>query len=74
MRPRLCRLLQIARRLSPLLSLTMLLPSVAAHSALAQTYGIATMQPGTLNHTSGSAIGRAFVAQERDTSDEFTPL
>jgi hypothetical protein len=70
MRPRLCRLLQIARRLSPLLSLTMLLPSVAAHSALAQTYGIATMQPGTvgLGHWAG------VVAQERDTRDEFTPL
>src|SRR3972149_7752185 len=29
-------------------------PSVAA----AQTYGIATMQPGTLNHTTGSAIAK----------------
>ena len=27
-----------------------------AASAGAQTYGIATMQPGTLNHTTGSAI------------------
>ena len=25
---------------------------------VAQTYGIATMQPGTLNHTSGSAIAK----------------
>lgn len=27
-------------------------------SATAQTYGIATMQPGTLNHTTGSAIAK----------------
>jgi TRAP transporter TAXI family solute receptor len=27
-------------------------------SAAAQTYGIATMQPGTLNHTTGSAIAK----------------
>ena len=27
-------------------------------SASAQTYGIATMQPGTLNHTTGSAIAK----------------
>jgi TRAP transporter TAXI family solute receptor len=30
----------------------------AAASASAQTYGIATMQPGTLNHTTGSAIAK----------------
>jgi TRAP transporter TAXI family solute receptor len=30
----------------------------AAASAGAQTYGIATMQPGTLNHTTGSAIAK----------------
>jgi hypothetical protein len=29
-----------------------------ASNAGAQTYGIATMQPGTLNHTSGSAIAK----------------
>ncbi len=29
-----------------------------AGSAAAQTYGIATMQPGTLNHTTGSAIAK----------------
>ena len=29
-----------------------------APPALAQTYGIATMQPGTLNHTTGSAIAK----------------
>jgi uncharacterized protein len=29
-----------------------------ARPALAQTYGIATMQPGTLNHTTGSAIAK----------------
>lgn len=29
-----------------------------APSAFAQTYGIATMQPGTLNHTTGSAIAK----------------
>jgi len=30
----------------------------AATGASAQTYGIATMQPGTLNHTTGSAIAK----------------
>lgn len=34
-----------------------LLAGMAAHVA-AQTYGIATMQPGTLNHTTGSAIAK----------------
>lgn len=29
-----------------------------AHVAAAQTYGFATMQPGTLNHTSGSAVAK----------------
>ena len=29
-----------------------------AAGAVAQTYGIATMQPGTLNHTTGSAIAK----------------
>jgi uncharacterized protein len=29
-----------------------------AEGAVAQTYGIATMQPGTLNHTTGSAIAK----------------
>jgi TRAP transporter TAXI family solute receptor len=31
---------------------------LAVSSASAQTYGIATMQPGTLNHTTGSAIAK----------------
>jgi TRAP transporter TAXI family solute receptor len=57
MRPRRCRLLGIPRSLSFALCLTLLL-LLPAHSALAQTYGIATMQPGTLNHTSGSAIAK----------------
>ena len=34
------------------------LSTVAVGSAAAQTYGIATMQPGTLNHTTGSAIAK----------------
>jgi uncharacterized protein len=38
-------------------ALTLLLPAGAA-PAVAQTYGIATMQPGTLNHTTGSAIAK----------------
>ncbi len=32
--------------------------SFAAGTASAQTYGLATMQPGTLNHTTGSAIAK----------------
>ena len=32
--------------------------AMASDDAGAQTYGIATMQPGTLNHTSGSAIAK----------------
>lgn len=35
-------------------ALLALLPAIAG----AQTYGIATMQPGTLNHTTGSAIAK----------------
>jgi uncharacterized protein len=31
---------------------------LGAHVAAAQTYGFATMQPGTLNHTSGSAVAK----------------
>jgi hypothetical protein len=31
---------------------------IGAERANAQTYGIATMQPGTLNHTTGSAIAK----------------
>jgi hypothetical protein len=37
------------------LLLSLLLPPA---TAAAQTYGIATMQPGTLNHTTGSAIAK----------------
>jgi TRAP transporter TAXI family solute receptor len=32
--------------------------ALGAAGAAAQTYGIATMQPGTLNHTTGSAIAK----------------
>jgi TRAP transporter TAXI family solute receptor len=32
--------------------------ALSAASAAAQTYGLATMQPGTLNHTTGSAIAK----------------
>jgi TRAP transporter TAXI family solute receptor len=32
--------------------------ALGAVNAAAQTYGIATMQPGTLNHTTGSAIAK----------------
>ena len=46
-----------ARTLPPLLLAALL--GAAATSASAQTYGIATMQPGTLNHTSGTAIAKA---------------
>ncbi len=35
-----------------------LLVFAGAAPATAQTYGIATMQPGTLNHTTGSAIAK----------------
>ncbi len=52
-----CRPLGAVRSLWPLLCLAML-PVLTPHSALAQTYGIATMQPGTLNHTTGSAIAK----------------
>src|SRR4030095_5300796 len=31
---------------------------LGAHVAAAQTYGFSTMQPGTLNHTSGSAVAK----------------
>jgi len=32
--------------------------ALSAASVAAQTYGLATMQPGTLNHTTGSAIAK----------------
>ena len=32
--------------------------ALTADIAAAQTYGIATMQPGTLSHTTGSAIAK----------------
>ena len=55
MRQRLRTLLLSDNVLSLVLALPLaLLPAVA----LAQTYGIATMQPGTLNHTTGSAIAK----------------
>src|SRR6266480_7172520 len=31
---------------------------LAAHVASAQTYGFATLQPGTLNHTTASAVAK----------------
>jgi uncharacterized protein len=45
------------RRVAPALGLGMALALMSA-GAVAQTYGIATMQPGTLNHTTGSAIAK----------------
>jgi TRAP transporter TAXI family solute receptor len=57
MRPSHCRPPWLIHNLWPLLSLAVL-PILAPHAALAQTYGIATMQPGTLNHTTGSAIAK----------------
>jgi TRAP transporter TAXI family solute receptor len=46
-------------RLACLCALTPVAAAVlAAPPAGAQTYGIATMQPGTLNHTTGSAIAK----------------
>jgi TRAP transporter TAXI family solute receptor len=36
----------------------LLLPGISMTVAVSQTYGIATMQPGTLNHTTGSAIAK----------------
>ena len=50
-----CRPLSAVRRL---LSVAVLPAFLASHNASAQTYGIATMQPGTLNHTSGSAVAK----------------
>jgi hypothetical protein len=48
----------IARRtLTPALAAGAML-AFAGLGAAAQTYGIATMQPGTLNHTTGSAIAK----------------
>jgi TRAP transporter TAXI family solute receptor len=40
------------------LAAAVVLPLLAAAPAAAQTYGIGTMQPGTLNHTTGSTIAR----------------
>jgi TRAP transporter TAXI family solute receptor len=42
----------------PLLLLAAVLIAMSASRAGAQTYGIATMQPGTLNHTTGSALAK----------------
>jgi len=36
-----------------------------AAGAVAQTYGIATMQPGTLNHTSASALAKVLKEKAR---------
>ncbi|NWG25861.1 MAG: TAXI family TRAP transporter solute-binding subunit [Pseudorhodoplanes sp.] len=45
---------------APMLALSagLLAMTVAVAPAIAQTFGIATMQPGTLNHTTGSAIAK----------------
>ena len=52
-----CRPLRGVRGLAGLLGLAML-RVLSPHTVAAQTYGIATMQPGTLNHTTGSAIAK----------------
>src|ERR1041384_1099154 len=41
-----------------ILAVTALALTVSGHAALAQTYGFATLPPGTLNHTSASAIAK----------------
>jgi len=51
------RLPRASSRLARLAALGVALAGAAA-GATAQTYGIATMQPGTLNHTTGSAIAK----------------
>lgn len=45
-------------RLTAALMAAALAAPLAAAPAAAQTYGLATMQPGTLNHTTGSAIAK----------------
>ena len=47
----------LARRLAGL-CLVLATVALGAAPACAQTYGLATMQPGTLNHTTGSAIAK----------------
>ncbi|MFL4999584.1 MAG: TAXI family TRAP transporter solute-binding subunit [Xanthobacteraceae bacterium] len=47
----------LARRLAGL-CLALATVALGAAPARAQTYGLATMQPGTLNHTTGSAIAK----------------
>jgi uncharacterized protein len=49
---------RLAARLISRLTYLALLTVVMPFCATAQTYGIATMQPGTLNHTTGSAIAK----------------
>jgi uncharacterized protein len=53
-------ILNSGRRFRSLLSVVAGLAALtlAASLAEAQTYGFATMQPGTLNHTSGSAVAK----------------
>jgi uncharacterized protein len=62
MRSQLCRaVLRAARRVPNRIAQAATIAGLfmwAAASAGAQTYGIATMQPGTLNHTTGSAIAK----------------
>src|SRR5215510_6162811 len=45
-------------RLRPLAGAALGAALLAAAPAPAQTYGIGTMQPGTLNHSTGSTIAR----------------
>jgi uncharacterized protein len=49
---------RLAARLAGYLCCLAPLAAAAPQAVLAQTYGIATMQPGTLNHTTGSAIAK----------------
>jgi TRAP transporter TAXI family solute receptor len=46
------------RRLGVLACVGLVALGVSTTTAPAQTYGLATMQPGTLNHTTGSAIAK----------------
>ena len=52
----LCKLPRAGRGIGSALALSVL--ACIPEPATAQTYGIATMQPGTLNHTTGSAIAK----------------
>lgn len=47
-----------SRRLGTAIAASLIAIAMGGGIASAQTYGLATMQPGTLNHTSGSAIAK----------------